>query len=150
MESTNSYKNGIPQFDEQKYSFWSIRMKTYIQAQGFQVWQSIVVGYIAPAVPPTNEKVVKLGENNSKALNALLNGLSNTVFTKVAHCKSTKEIWDKLRNIYEGDSKVKATKLQTYRGQFKQLKMKEDEDIPVYFLRDDEIVNEIIGVGEEI
>jgi hypothetical protein len=54
------------------------------------------------------------------------------------------------RNIYEGDSKFKATKLQTYRGQFEQLKMKEDEDITTYFLRVDETVNAIIGLGEEI
>jgi hypothetical protein len=93
---------------------------------------------------------VKLGENNSKAKNALLNGLSDTVFTKVAHCKSAKDIWDKLRNIYEGDSKVKGENLQTYRGQFKQLKMKENEDISSYFLRVDETVNAIIGLGEEI
>jgi hypothetical protein len=134
MESTNSYKNGIPQFDGQKYVFWSIRIKTYIQAHGFKVWKSIVDGYIAPIVPPTNEKVVKLGENNSKDKNVLLNGLSDTIFTKVAHCKYAKEIRDKLRNIYEGDSKFKATKLQTYRGHFEQLKMKEDEDIAAYFL----------------
>jgi hypothetical protein len=55
---------------------------------------------------------VKFGENNSKSINALLNGLSDTLFTKVAHCKSVKEIWDKLQNIYEGDSKVKAAKLK--------------------------------------
>jgi hypothetical protein len=79
-----------------------------------------------------------------------LNGLSETIFTKVAHYKSTKEIWDKLQNIYEGDSKFKATKLQTYRGQFEQLKMKEDENIAAYFLRFDEIVNAIIVLGEEI
>jgi hypothetical protein len=79
-----------------------------------------------------------------------LNGLSDTIFTKVAHCKSAKEIWDKLQNIYEGDTKVKAAKLQTYKGQFEQLKMKEDEDIAAYFLRVDEIVNAIIGLGEEI
>jgi hypothetical protein len=150
MERNNLYKNGIPQFDGQKYAFWSIRMKTYIQAQGFQVWQSIVDGYTAPAVPPTNDKAVKLGENNSKAKNALLNGLSDTVFTKVSHCKSAKDIWDKLRNIYEGDTKVKEAKLQTYRGQFEQLKMKEDENIAAYFLRVDETVNAIIGLGEEI
>jgi hypothetical protein len=150
MERNNLYKNGIPQFDGQKYAFWSIRMKTYIQAQGFEIWQSIVDGYTVPTVPPTNDKAVKLGQNNSKATNALLNGLSETVFTKVAHCKSAKEIWDKLRNIYEGDSKVKATKLQTYRGQFEQLKMKEDENIAAYFLRVDETVNAIIGLGEEI
>jgi hypothetical protein len=45
------------------------------------------------------------------------------------HCDSTKEIWDKLHKVYEGDAKVKAIKLQTYIGQFEQLKMKEDEDI---------------------
>jgi hypothetical protein len=71
-------------------------MKTYIQVEGFQVWKSIVDGYKVPAVPSTNDKVVKLSENNSKSTNALLNGLNDTVFTKVAHCKSTKEIWDKL------------------------------------------------------
>jgi hypothetical protein len=150
MESTNSYKNGIPQFDGTKYVFWSIRMRAYIQAQGFQVWQSIVDGYTTPTIPPTNEKVVKLGENNSKATNSLLNGLRDTVFTKVSHCKSAKNIWDKLQNIYEGDTKVKEAKLQTYRGQFEQLKMKEDEYITAYFLRVDEIVNAIIGLEEEI
>jgi hypothetical protein len=125
-------------------------MKTYIQAQGFEIWKSIVDGYTIPTVPPTNDKVVKLGQNNSKATNALLNGLSEIVFTKVAHCMSTKEILDKIQNIYEGDTKVKAIKIQTYRGKFKQLKMKEDENIAAYFLRVDEIMNAIIGLREEI
>jgi hypothetical protein len=79
-----------------------------------------------------------------------LNGLGELLYTKVMHCKSTKEIWGKLQNIYEGDSKVKATKLQTYKGQFEQLKMKEDGNIATQFLRVDEIVNEIIGLGQEI
>ena len=99
MERNNLYKNGIPQFNGQNYAFWSIRMKTYIKAQVFEIWQSIVDGYTTPVVPPTNDKAVKLSENNSKAINALLNGLSDMVFTKVAHCKSAKEIWDKLQNI---------------------------------------------------
>jgi hypothetical protein len=89
------------------------------------VWKSIVDGYIAPTVPPTNDKAVKLNENNSKSKTALLNGISDTIFTKVAHCNSAKDIWENILNIYEGDTKVKEAKLQTYRGQFKQLKMKE-------------------------
>jgi hypothetical protein len=64
------------------------------------------------------------------------------------HCKSAKDIWDKIQNIYEGYSKVKSIRLQTYRGQFKQQKMKEDENIVAYFLRVDETVNVIIGLGE--
>jgi hypothetical protein len=42
------------------------------------------------------------------------------------HCDSAKHILEKLQNFYEGDAKVKVTKLHTYKGQFKLLKMKED------------------------
>ena len=38
-------------------------------------------------------------------------------------------MWDKLIRSYEGNEKVKDAKLQTYRIQFEQLKMKEDETI---------------------
>jgi hypothetical protein len=89
-------------------------MKTYIQAQGFEIWKSIVDGYKEPTVPPTNERAIKLGKNNSKATNSLLNGLCESIYTKFINCKSTKEIWEKIQNIYEGYSKVKAGKLQTY------------------------------------
>ena len=71
-------------------------MKTYIQAHGFEIWQSIVDGYTSPTVSLTNDKELKLGQNNSKATNALMNGLGELVFTKVSHCKFAKDIWDKL------------------------------------------------------
>jgi hypothetical protein len=100
-------------------------MKTYTQTEGFEIWKSIVDGYKEPTVLPTSEREIKLGQNNSKSTNALLNGLGESIYTKVMHCKSTRDIWDKLQNIYEGDSKVKEVKLQNYRGQFEKLKMKE-------------------------
>jgi hypothetical protein len=125
-------------------------MKTYVQAQGFEVWKLVVNGYKETIIPPTNENGRKLSLNNSKAKNAILNGLVDSLYVKVMHCISAKEIWDKLQNVYEGDTKFKTTKLQTYRGQFEQLKMKEDENIVAYFLRVDETVNAIRGLGEEV
>jgi hypothetical protein len=122
----------------------------WVGCQQFEIWKSIVDGYIVLSIPPTNDKAVEIGQNNSKSTNSLLNVLSEMVFTKVAHYKSAKYIWDKLRNIYKGNSKVKEAKLQTYRGQFEQLKMNEDVNISAYFLQVDEIVNAIIGLGEEI
>ena len=150
MERKNMYKNEIPQFGGYKYALWIRRMKTYIQAQEFEIWQSVVDGYKEPIVLPTSEKAMKLSQNNSKSTNTLLNGLGESIYTKVMHCKSAKEIWDKLQNIYEGDSKVKETKLQTYKGQFEQLNMKEDVNIADFFLRVDETVNAIMRLGEEI
>jgi hypothetical protein len=55
------------------------------------------------------------------------------MYVKVMHCDTAKDLWDKLQNIYEGDTKVKGGKLQTDRGKFEQLKMKENEDIATYF-----------------
>jgi hypothetical protein len=40
------------------------------------------------------------------------------------HCKSAKELCDKLKFIYEGDRKVKQAKIQTLKEQFENLKMK--------------------------
>jgi hypothetical protein len=45
---------------------------------------------------------------------------------------------------------VKKEKLQTHRRQFKSLKMKDEENVAVYFLRVDEIVNTIRGLGEKV
>jgi hypothetical protein len=47
-----------------------------------------------------------------------------SLFVKVMHCDSAKDLWDKLQNIYEGDSKVKGAKLQIFKAKSEQLKMK--------------------------
>jgi hypothetical protein len=66
------------------------------------------------------------------------------------HLETAKEMWDKLISSYEGNEKVKDAKLQTYRVQFEQLKMKEDETIGKYFLRVEELVNAMKELGEKI
>jgi hypothetical protein len=110
-------KIGTPLFDGLNYAFWSIRMKLYLQAQGTNIWKMIENTY---NIPSTTSATISTDRqyfgNNSKAMNTLLSGLTETVFVKVMHCETTKEISDKLRNIYEGDDKIKGAKLQTYRA----------------------------------
>ena len=76
-----------------------------------------------------------------------MSGLTNSVFVKVMQCNKTKHAWENLKCVYEGVSKVKKYKLQTYKGQFESLKMKEEENIAEYILRVDEVVNAIRGLG---
>ena len=111
-------KTGTPLFDGLNYAFWNVRMRVYLQAQGANVWRIIVNTYDIPGNPPTDAPSPerKHYEDNSKAMNAILSGLTEIVFLKVMHCETAKEIWDKLKNIYEGDDKVKGAKLQTYKG----------------------------------
>ena len=58
-------------------------------------------------------------------------------------------MWVKLISSYEGNEKVKDAKLQTYRLKFEQLKMNEDETIIKYFLRVEELINAMKGLGEK-
>lgn len=83
-------------------------------------------------------------------MNPLLSGLCESKFIKVMHCEIAKYIWVKLENIHEVDKKVKMAKLQVYRTQFETLKMNEDEDIAIFILRVDEVVNITMGLGETI
>lgn len=41
-----------------------------------------------------------------------MSGLCESEFIKVMHYEKSKEIWDKLENIHEGDKKVNMVKLQ--------------------------------------
>jgi hypothetical protein len=79
-----------------------------------------------------------------------MNSLEDSVFIKVMHFISTKEMWDKLHKIYEGDDKIKKEKLQAHRGKLETLKMNEEETIASYFLCVDEIFNTIRGFCEDI
>ena len=45
------------------------------------------------------------------------------------HCRTVKDLWDKIQKVYKRDTKFKGAKLQNLRPKFEQLKMKKDEDI---------------------
>jgi len=135
--------NKAPLFKGDDYSLWNIRMKNYLLSLVFYVWQYVENCYPAPATPPTDTIGKNICNDNSRAVNAILGGLTNPIFLKVMHCNSAKETWDKLDVIYEGDRKFKESKLQTYIAHFENLNMEEEEKIVEYLHRVDEVVNSI-------
>jgi hypothetical protein len=137
-----------PLFDGTNFSFWKIKMRTYLMALGADVWDVVETGYTKPVVLASKDDKLEFSFN-AKGMNAILNGLVEAKFVKVMHLDTAKAMWDKLINIYEGNEKVKDAKLQTYRLKFEQLKMNEDETISKYFLRVEELVNSMKGLGED-
>jgi hypothetical protein len=101
MDCTN---NGMPMFDGQNYEIWSSRMKVFLEAQGFDIWNSVVSGYTTPKKPLKTATKKELKRNNKITMDAILDGLSDLVKVKVGQCSSTKEIWDKLHNLYSKGS----------------------------------------------
>ena len=137
-------------FDGNDYVFWKVMMEAFIHSLDVRMWDVVITKYIVPAVVPTDANEKLKFELDKKARYALLCGLSRDVFAKVIYCKSANDIWVKLETIYQGDDKVKESKLITLKTQFDNLKMNEDETIAAYFLRVNEVVNARKGLGEEI
>jgi hypothetical protein len=49
--------------------------------------------------------------------NVIQNGVFESIYINIMQCESTKDIWNKLNTIYEGDEKVEE-KLQIFRAKF--------------------------------
>ncbi|KAL8128006.1 hypothetical protein AgCh_014799 [Apium graveolens] len=72
------------------------------------------------------------------------------MFEKVATAAKAKEAWKILQNNFKGIDKVKKLRLQTLRGEFEALKMKETESVQDYFTRVSQVVNQMKQFGEKI
>jgi hypothetical protein len=123
-----SSTNRAPLFDGTNFSFWKIRMRTYLMSLGTDVWDVVETRYVKPVVLASKHDKMEFNFN-AKAMNAILIGLAEAEFFKFMHCDLAKVMWEKLISSYEGNEKVKEEKLQTHRLKFEQLKKDEEETI---------------------
>jgi hypothetical protein len=74
-------------------------MKFILQAQGYDVWQSVVSRYTTTKKPPKTATKKELKRNNKIEMDFILEGLCDSFHDKVGQCSSSKELWDKLQNL---------------------------------------------------
>ena len=86
-EGTSS--NKVPLFDGRKFSFWKVRMRTYIMSLGADVWDAVESGYVNPIVLAFRDDKMEFSFNE-KEMNAILSGAVEAEFVKVMHLDSTK------------------------------------------------------------
>jgi hypothetical protein len=76
---------GIPPFDGSNFEYWSNTMETYLKDLGEDVWFSVSSGYNALNKPKTTaEKEAR--RKNKLALDTILDGLTDSVKSKVGSC----------------------------------------------------------------
>ena len=88
-------------------------MEAFIHSLDFRMWDVIMTKYVVPSIVPTDANDKLTYELDKKVIYALLCGLTKDVFAKVVYCKLANDIWVKLETIYQGDEKVKESKLLT-------------------------------------
>ena len=83
--------NKPPIFTRENYAYWSVRMRCHLMSLGWKFWEATKKDLRIGSLYPTD--TVELGEyeGNFKALNTILSGLTNSIFTKVVQCTYAKQ-----------------------------------------------------------
>lgn len=59
-------------------------MRTYLQAEGFNVWNVVLTEYKQHATHPYDDDIQRLYEGNAKAMNALMSGVTDSIYASNA------------------------------------------------------------------
>ena len=97
-----------------------------------------------------DEATIKAANFNSRALNALFNGVTNEEFKKISSMEVAKEAWTILETTYEGTKAIKTVKLQRLTSSFEEIRMEEDKTFDEFYAKLMDIVNFAFNLGESI
>ena len=151
----NGIQPQLPRFGGKHFDQWCIQMKALF---GFQELSEIVeLGYAEPVDQDEAAALTQVQKDNlsnnrkkdKKALFFLYQAVDEVVFEKISNATTAKEAWEMLQRSYKGDEKVKNVRLQTLRGEFESLKMKDSESISDFFSRVQTVVNQLRVNGEK-
>ena len=111
-------------------------MSILMWSYNYEIWDVVLEGPYVPMKTGTRlevlvpklrsewlESKVKRVQVNFKAINTLHYALNSTEFNRISTCKTTKEIWNKLKVTHEGTSQVKESKIALFSNQNEMFKM---------------------------
>ncbi|GMP56174.1 hypothetical protein CsSME_00020753 [Camellia sinensis var. sinensis] len=86
----------IPIFDDEKYEFWKVKMKTLLLSM--DLWDTVENGY-------DDETDKENQKKNAATLSLIQRGISDGMFRKIMKAKKAKEAWDFLQNEFQRDGR---------------------------------------------
>jgi len=161
MEKEGGFVDRPPLLDGSNYDYWKSRMRAFLKSIDSKTWKSVLRGWEHPValdedgnrtyvLKPEEEWTTaedELALGNSKALNALFNGVDKNMFRLIKQCTVAKDARDILKAAHEGTTKVKSSNFNFLPLS---LRMLEDESIQDYHLNILDIANAFESLGEKV
>ncbi|XP_050136198.1 uncharacterized protein LOC126611933 [Malus sylvestris] len=146
MTSEGSFvQPAIPRFDGH-CDHWSMLMENFLRSKEY--WNVVETGVTAVAdgadSSEAQKKVIddqKL--KNLKCKNYLFQAIDRLILETILKKDTAKDIWDSLKQKYQGTTRVKRAQLQALRNEFEVLHMKAGKSINDYFGQTLVIANKI-------
>jgi hypothetical protein len=141
-------------------------MVVFLKSIDSKTWKAIVKGWKEPVISVTEGSTTTLTLKkeeewskeededeealaNSKALNAIFNGVDKNMFKLINTCTVAKDAWEILKVAREGTSRVQMSRLQMLTTQFENMKMAEEETISEFHMRICDMANASFALGEK-
>jgi RNase H-fold protein (predicted Holliday junction resolvase) len=150
--SSSFVQPAIPKFDGY-YEHWAMLMENFIRSKEF--WNLVEHG-----IPTTAAGVVLTDEQQKaiedqtlkdlKAKNYLFQAIDRSILETILNKDTAKNIWDSLKQKYQGTTRVKRAQLQALRKEFEVLHMKVGETMNEYFARTLIVANKMKANGETL
>ncbi|KAK2402591.1 gag-protease polyprotein [Trifolium repens] len=154
--------NRPPVLDGSNYDYWKARMVAFLKSMDQKAWRAIITGWNHPIITAADGSTSLKGvadwsleeeteaSGNSKALNAIFNGVDENMFKLINTCTEAKQAWEILQTAHEGTSKVRMSNLQLLATKFENLRMEDEETISQFNTRIRDIANSTFALGEKI
>ncbi|XP_016690844.1 uncharacterized protein [Gossypium hirsutum] len=150
--SSSGFSPAPPPVNGEGYHIWVVKMKTYLQA--FDLWEVVNADVELPPLRanPTVAHIRQHSDDRAKrykAMSYIQNSVSDLIFTMVMACETPKQAWDKLKEEFQGNEKIRHQQLLNLRRDFENLKMNESKTIKQYSDRIMAVVNSIKLLGDQ-
>lgn len=114
MDKEGGFANRPPMLDGSNYDYWKSRMSAFLKSIDCGTWKAVLKGWEHPVtlekdgnktavLKPKEEWTTaedELALGNSKALNALFNGLDKNMFRLTKQCNIAKDAWEILKTAH--------------------------------------------------
>ena len=111
-------------------------MKNFLHSKEY--WSLVETGIpvAAEGVEITEAQQKTIADQKLKVLkvkNYLFQAIDRTIMKTILNRDTAKQIWDSMKQKYQGSTVVKRAQLQALRKEFEVLQMKEGESVDAYF-----------------
>ncbi|XP_023771670.1 uncharacterized protein LOC111920326 [Lactuca sativa] len=140
----------IPMLILEYYDQWADRMEDYLNGLDEELWDCIN-GIVQPPVNLQNigsfattsavgDQQTRLNNNKKRCMRELRGVMPPLVYNYILGCKTSKEIWNILKEKYQGSEKTKINSVKQCLVELKEFRQKETETIEVYYDRLNELI----------